>query len=376
MVRSVPSRETLLPIAAPPKLSKRSIKRITRWGLISGNVFLLVAIGAFIIINRSANQTVRTGTANKAVTTAASVPNPLDHVSSAQIALQAAQMTKVPELTAVHNQADSENALLAIVPNDTTSVAKPQIVTTSQKSRYDIISYVVQNGDTADSVAAKFHVTTGSITGSNGLGGTALKPGVTILIPPGNGIIYKVGASDSVGSIVSKYGADRDLLIAVNDAEGGLKPGDNIWIPNVTQPGISLNYSTRVASTAVPNYSPIYGYNGYDYGFCTWYVASKVAIPSNWGNANTWARYARTTPGWAVSLTPVAGAVGQNDGPYLGHVGIVEEVSADGTMIKYSDMNGLAGWGRVGRTSDWTPASHFQHFIYPSSYALPGLLPG
>jgi len=45
-------------------------------------------------------------------------------------------------------------------------------------------------------------------------------------------------------------------------------------------------------------------------------------------------------------------------------VGVVDEVSPDGTMIKYSDMNGLAGWGRVGQ-SGWVPVfSTFQNFIY------------
>jgi surface antigen len=62
------------------------------------------------------------------------------------------------------------------------------------------------------------------------------------------------------------------------------------------------------------------------------------------------------------NLTPRAGAVAQTDRGGLGHVAIVQEVSADGTQIKYSDMNGLAGWGRVGY-SDWVSASHFEHYI-------------
>jgi surface antigen len=85
-------------------------------------------------------------------------------------------------------------------------------------------------------------------------------------------------------------------------------------------------------------------------------------VPSNWGNANTWDNYARATPGWSVRLTPVAGAIAQTDRGSEGHVAIVSSVSPDGTMIKYSDMNGLAGWGRVGY-SDWTSASRFEHYI-------------
>jgi len=270
-------------------------------------------------------------------------------------------MTKVPELTAVRNQADSEVALLANIPTDTHALTKPQIVSTSQKSRYDIKHYVVQAGDTADSVATKFGLTVASITGSNNLNSSTLKPGSTILIPPGNGLVYQVKSGDTVSSIVNRYGADSDLFISVNDAENGVSAGNYVWIPNVAVPAFS-RYASAGATLRVASFSPNYGYNGYDYGYCTYYVASRIAVPSNWGNANTWDNYARATPGWAVVLTPVPGAIAQTDRGGLGHVGIVSEVSADGTMIKYSDMNGLAGWGRVGY-SDWTSASRFEHYI-------------
>jgi surface antigen len=126
------------------------------------------------------------------------------------------------------------------------------------------------------------------------------------------------------------------LFVSVNDAERGVVAGSYVWIPNVAMPTV-----TRFASASfrVASFSPNYGFNGYDYGYCTYYVASRIAVPSNWGNANTWDNYARVTPGWAVVLTP-----------------------SDGTMIKYSDMNGLAGWGRVGY-SDWVSASRFEHYI-------------
>jgi surface antigen len=124
--------------------------------------------------------------------------------------------------------------------------------------------------------------------------------------------------------------------------------------------------ATRFASTSfrVASFSPNYsGFNGYDYGYCTYYVASVIAVPSNWGNANTWDNYARVTPGWAVSLTPIKGAIAQTDRGGLGHVAIVTDATADGMMIKYSDMNGLAGWGRTGTTPDWVSASRFEHYI-------------
>jgi surface antigen/LysM repeat protein len=345
-----------------PRSRSRKKSRLGRWSIVSGNMLLLVIISAFLLVNRSASQTVRSSTVNSAVATAGSVSSPLDQLSSSQIAFTAAQMTKVPELTAVRNQADSEIALLTNVPTDAQALSKPQIISTGQKSRYDIKKYVVQAGDSADSVGAKFNLTASSVTGSNNLTSSTLKQGTTLLIPPGNGLVYQVKAGDTVSSIVNKYGADSELFVSVNDAERGVVVGSYVWIPNVAVPVAAPHFAPAVSSLRVASFSPNYGFNGYDYGYCTYYVASKIAVPSNWGNANTWDNYARATPGWTVILTPQVGAVAQTDRGSLGHVAIVEGVSADGTMIKYSDMNGLAGWGRVGY-SDWTSASRFEHYI-------------
>jgi surface antigen len=343
-----------------PKLRKLGRRRkIGRWGIISGNIALLMLVSVFILINRSPSQTARSSALNGAVASASTASNPMDQLSSSQIALQVALMTKVPELTATRNQADSEAALLASIPTDSQALSKPQIISTSAKSRYDIKHYVVVAGDTADSVAAKFNLTVASITGSNNLTSSALKTGTSLLIPPANGLVYQVKSGDTVSSIVNKYGADNDLFVSVNDAEGGVKAGSYIWIPNVAVPTYA---AAPRASYSVASFSPNYGYNGYDYGYCTYYVASRIAVPSNWGNANTWDNYARATPGWSVRLTPVAGAIAQTDRGGEGHVAIVSAVSPDGTMIKYSDMNGLAGWGRVGN-SDWVSASRFEHYI-------------
>jgi surface antigen/LysM repeat protein len=314
------------------------------------------------MVNRSTSGTIRSNTINSATATASSLTSPLDQLSSSQIALQTAQMIRLPERTAIQNQADSESALLSFIPNDQTTLTKPQIVSTALKSKYDIIYYKTKKGDTVDKLADKFKLTVGSITGSNALVGTALDPGITLVIPPANGIVYKVQSSDTVSSIINKYGANRSLFISVNDTELGLRKGSYVWIPNVSVPGAALAAATYTPSYSTYNYLPTYGYNGYDYGYCTWYVASKVSVPSNWGNANTWDDYARRTPGWAVSLSPRPGAIAQSDAGWEGHVGIVEAVS--GNKYKYSDMNGLAGWGRVGY-SDWVVApGRYQHFIY------------
>lgn len=337
------------------KLDKRSKKRLIRWSIIGGNVVLLIAIGTFLIINRSASQTVRASTLNSAISTAGSLPSPLDQLSSAQIALAAAQMTNMPELAPIKNTADSDSLLLSVVPNDSTTLSKPQIVATAEKSKADIIHYTTVAGDSVTSLSSKYGVTPSSIRWSNNIFGDALTPGTKLVIPPTNGIVYTVKAGDTPANLASRFSADAGTIINYNDAEiNGLSPGEQILIPNG---------SIAPAVTYASFFAASYGGNGYDYGYCTWYVANKIAVPTNWGNANTWALYAALTPGWVVSTQPVAGAIAQTSAGWEGHVAYVEAVSADGTMIKYSDMNGLAGWGRVGY-SDWVPISTFQHYIY------------
>jgi surface antigen len=339
-------------------LDDNSKKRFLRYGLIGGNILLLITIGVFVLTNRSASQTVRASTLNSAVSTAASSTKPLDTLSSAQIALTAAQLTDLPELTAIHNQADSDSLVLAVVPNDSSALSKPQIVSTALKSKQDIIHYTTKSGDTIDKLSAKFKVNANSIRWSNNISGNTITSHLKLVIPPVNGIVYKVKSGDTPASLASRYQADQRLIIAMNDAEiNGLKPGDQIIIPNgsIAPSAVSsVSYGVFLAS---------YGGNGYDYGWCTYYAASRVGVPSNWGNANTWDDYARLS-GWTVSSRPKAGAVAQSDAmSFLGHVAVVEAVSADGSMIKYSDMNGIAGWGRVGY-SGWVPATTYQHYIY------------
>ena len=356
------STEALLALRGQPsKLDNKSRRKLLRWGLIGGNFILLMTVGIFVLTNRSASQTVRASTLNGAVATASSAAKPLDTLSSAQIALTAAQMANMPELTAIHSQADSDSLILAVVPNDSSALAKPQIVSTAEKSKYDIIHYTTKTGDTIDSLSTKFGVNANSIKWSNNISSDNLTANLKLSIPPVNGIVYTVKAGDTPANLAAKYQADESQIITLNDAEiSGLTAGEQIIIPNGR---IVPVVSYGLYSTGITSFTASYGGNGYAYGFCTWYVASRVAVPSNWGNANTWDDYARLS-GWTVSSVPIAGAIAQSDTmSYLGHVAYVEAVSADGTQIKYSDMNGISGWGRVGY-SGWVPASTFQHYIY------------
>lgn len=356
-VGGVHPKDVATALRNPSKMKKATRRRLTKWGLVIGNLMLLLIVSAFVLSNRSASQTVRTSNLSSVSSTASALASPLDQLSSAQIALTAAQITQVPELTAIKNQADSDAILINTVPNDTVSLAKPQIVATALKSKADIRHYTTVSGDTLSGLAAKFGVTSNSIKWSNNLYGDYIAVGTKLVIPPVNGIVYTVKSGDTPSSLAAKFQADAGQIISYNDAEiNGLKPGDQIIIPNGEQP-VSTFYG-YYSGFAWGN-SAIYGYNGYDYGYCTWYVANRRAalgnpVPSNLGNAYSWYRGALNA-GLPTGSTPKVGAVLINT--YGDHVSVVEQVNADGSFW-VSEMNSYGqvaignstptgGWGRV-----------------------------
>lgn len=342
------------------RFQRKSLRRrAIRAGIIVSNLAILAVIVLFVLQAKSSGATTRAIVTSESAST---VANPLDRVSSADIALTVARLSSLPETTAITNQAQTDAADAALTSSNGDVIAKPQIVATALKSKADISQYTTVAGDTVSSLAARFGITSDSIRWSNDLNGDSIAAGTKLTIPPVSGIVYTVKAGDTPDSLASKFRADKDKIIAYNDAElGGLTVGDQIIIPNATK--VAPVTASVLSGTVAWGAAPIYGYNGYDYGYCTWYVATQISVPANWGNASTWSYYAGQS-GWNVSGTPTVGAIAQT--PYaaggLGHVAIVDAVSEDGSQIQIRDMNGIAGWGRVGY-SGWISASTYPHYI-------------
>ena len=276
--------------------------------------------------------------------------------------------------TNVTNASISLTSKASLSQNDATLISKPQIVDNS--TARGITSYAVVAGDSVTTLANKYNVSADTIRWANNLTSDALTPGTNLLIPAITGVVYTVKAGDTPDALATKYKSDASRIVSYNDLEiSGLKDGAKIVIPagvlpNTERPGyvaptprasVATIYSTLVSSNAG---------NLYDYGYCTWYAYNRRAalgltLPgSNWGNANTWPNYARADGRFTISSIPHVGDIAQSGFmSYWGHVAVVEAVSADGTQIKFSDMNNLAGWGRVGY-SDWVSASYFPNYIH------------
>lgn len=165
-------------------------------------------------------------------------------------------------------------------------------------------------------------------------------------------VIYSVVDGDNLSKIGSAYNVEWQRLWAKNTQLTNpdlINIGDQITIPEPSEQ-LSRELPAVVAlPAATPGVAPrmsFDGGNGYDYGYCTWYVKNRrgASIPNNLGNANTW--YSRAAgAGMAVGSTPRAGAVGTTTRGALGHVVYVESVNPDGSA-NISEMNAPT-WGAV-----------------------------
>lgn len=338
----------------------KSRKRIIRIGIATSNIALLLAVLFFVVgsegLSRPDAQLALGGVDQE-------VAGPLDQVSSADIAVNVARMTQLPEATSVANHADSVNATLLAPQVDNSIVSKPQIIDTSLPSKYDIQSYTVQPGDTISKIARKHGVSSDSVRWSNNLTGDEVDEGKVLYLPPAGfeGIVYRVKSGDTAKKIAEKFNANKSDIVSFNDAEiAGLKTGERIVIPDGSLAAPRPAIPTTFAGFAF-GYNAQYGFNGYDYGWCTWYAANRRQdigrpIPANLGDAYTWVFRARMA-GLGVGATPRVGSIIWSNTYYPGHVGFVEEVLPNGSAW-VSDMNSsgqvsrdnsapAGGWGQV-----------------------------
>lgn len=284
-----------------------------------------------------------------------------DEASTVYIAANVATQLNLSVAQEVIKHAENLNTAANV------TVQPTQSVVTAGATRREVVTYVVKSGDTLAAIAKKFGINADTITWANNLSGELL-PNTELRIPPVSGVLYTVTADDTLASVAERFNAAPQDIVSFNDLElSGLQRGAKIMIPDGVKPQPVPAPITVAPVASFPAFSPSFNGNGYDWGWCTWWGAERrrqlgSPVPSNWGNANTWDDFAASS-GYKLSVIPKVGAIAQYDRGWAGHVGVVEAVSPDGGMVKISDMNGSAGWGRVGH-SDWIPASTFDVYIY------------
>ncbi len=235
----------------------------------------------------------------------------------------------------------------------TGKLEKPNITNISVSR--GVVEYTVQEGESMDSIAAKYGISTDEIRWSNGKKTTEVTAGDLLYVPSVSGIVYTVKADESLADIADKYGSSVEEITTLNDLEiSGISEGMRIlikggslpeterpeYVPPVVRP---VYYYTYLGSTSERQNIEVVGYfydlgGPYGRGQCTqWAWYNRQDLPSNLGNANTWAARAAAA-GYGVDNTPSAGAIFQTTSGWYGHVGYVEAVNPDGSII-VTEMN-------------------------------------
>ena len=238
----------------------------------------------------------------------------------------------------------------------TGKLEKPPItnITTSR----GVVEYVVNEGENMDTIAAKFGISVDQIRWSNGKKTADVAVGDVLYIPSKPGIVYTVKSGETAEGIAEKYGSSAAEIIALNDLEvSGLAEGMRILInggslpeterPEYVAPVVHVVYTYSYSGYGssrqnVEELGSVYGAgNGYFPGQCTgWAKHMRPDLPNTLGNAGAWADSARAM-GLPVDNVPAPGAIYVSRSGWYGHVGYVEAVNPDGSIVE-TEMN--YGW--------------------------------
>lgn len=225
-----------------------------------------------------------------------------------------------------------------------------------------ITEHTFVEGDSLENLASKYGISVDQIRWSNNLKNNNVDVGTILYIPSSAGIVYTVKSGDTIDSIASKYGSNASEIIAMNDLEmSEISEGMKIIIKDgslpeterpeyvppapqrtYTAPTTTYTYTYLGSSSERQNIEVVgyfYGLGGpYGAGQCTqWAWYKRPDLPSTLGNASSWA-YMAAAAGYVVNRTPAAGAVFQTSSGWYGHVGYVEAVNPDGSIV-ISEMN-------------------------------------
>lgn len=266
---------------------------------------------------------------------------------------QVSEMYIVADLSSALNLASSEAAAsnymmsstMYRVGQTTADKAQKAIILETPFTR-GVNTYIVAAGDTMADIASRNGLTTDQIRWSNGLKTTALSAGDTLYLPSVAGIVYTVKANDTLQTIASTYGSSVDEIMHLNDLEiTGLSEGLKIVIkngvlpeterPEYVAPVYYYSYSGRSAERSSSEFimSGFGSYNGYGWGQCTsWAWYKRQDLPAQLGDAKYWA-YNAAAKGFPVDNVPAPDAIFQYDIWPYGHVGYVEDVFQDGSIL-------------------------------------------
>lgn len=163
----------------------------------------------------------------------------------------------------------------------------------SAKPRDKVVEYNVLGGDTIASIAKKFGVSSDTIKWANDLKSDTIKPGQSLKIPPGTGIVHKVASGDTIYNIAKKYGVDAQNILnfPFNDFADldtfALTPGQTLFVPDGAPQTVARSvpsgfYSGPIQAGAKGNSNFIWPTSGSISQYPIWYhMALDIQNPGH-----------------------------------------------------------------------------------------------
>ncbi|HET7838121.1 MAG TPA: M23 family metallopeptidase, partial [Rectinemataceae bacterium] len=128
----------------------------------------------------------------------------------------------------------------------------------------EVSSYTVKNGDSLAKVARRFGLNVDTLISMNGTAAVrAFKTGTELKVPNMNGIVHRVSAGQSIGSIAKLYGSSVTALVDANDlGTTVIRAGQVVFIPGARLPDAEIRkvYGDKVAWPARGPLSSYFGY--------------------------------------------------------------------------------------------------------------------
>lgn len=339
-------------------LKKKSSEHKASFARLGLHLATLSVFGALVLAGKYTPTFAQMGGSGAAEATA----DQASELAAGVVVATAARSVIQPEVAEIANTASSQ-VYLATAGDG--FLAKKQPMQAAVQTQ-EVSNYTVKSGDTLWSISAQFNITTDTIKWANDLSDdSVLRPGTQLTILPVNGILHTVRAGENLASLATRYQANASIIDSFNDLQGAAPAeGAKLIIPDGVMPQLAVAGAptqarpVAAASTAATSVAISYrgSGSGYTPGQCTWYVASRRAVPGSWGNAISW-YYNAQASGFAVGAAPRAGAIGWERS---NHVVFVESVNSDGS-VNISEMNFNYRAGVIHRRT--TPASQFL-YIY------------
>lgn len=129
------------------------------------------------------------------------------------------------------------------------ALVRPNIASTEVATRDQVVTYIVEQGDTISNIAEKHGISSATILWANHLSAhSIIRPGEKLKILPTSGILHVVKSGETLSAIAKKYDVDADEIAKANElvSEHQLQINQALIVPG-GKPPVTQTRTTQLA---------------------------------------------------------------------------------------------------------------------------------